>query len=300
MHKEEMRVLILGGSGMLGHKLWQLFHERFETMVTFRQSASAYSRYGLFDQERSIGDVSAGDFDAVTKAFARGRPEVVVNCIGIVKQDAAAKDPLTSINVNALFPHRLAELCRASGARLIHLSTDCVFSGRAGNYDEGAPSDAEDLYGRTKLLGEVSGANCLTLRTSMIGRELSGSQGLVEWFLSQEGKTVRGFRRAVFSGFTTQALAETIAWIIESHPQLEGVWHVAAEPITKFDLLMLIRERANLSIEIEPDDTFLCDRSLNAARFRQATGFVPPTWSDMISKMFQDSTPYKELRRSRC
>jgi dTDP-4-dehydrorhamnose reductase len=295
-----MKVLILGGSGMLGHKLWQVCAERFSTFVTFRQPASAYAHYNLFERERAIGNVSASDFDAVTKAVAEVRPQVVVNCIGIVKQDAAAKDPVASISINALFPHRLAELARAAGARLIHLSTDCVFSGRDGNYNEDDSSDAADLYGRTKLLGEVGGKGCLTLRTSMIGRELTGSQGLVEWFLSQQGKTVRGFRRAVFSGFTTHALAETIAWIIEEHPSLEGVWHVAAEPVTKFDLLTLIKEQGGLNIDIEPDETFVCDRSLNADRFRQATGFVPPKWSDMISQLFQDSTPYNEFRRSHC
>lgn len=295
-----MRVLILGGSGMLGHKLWQVFRGRFDAFVTFRQSASAYAHFNLFDSARSVGGVAANDFDSVTKAFAVVKPQAVVNCIGIVKQDAAAKDPVTSINVNALFPHRLAQLCGASNARLIHLSTDCVFSGRAGNYSEEDATDAADLYGRTKLLGEVAGENCLTLRTSMIGRELAGSHGLVEWFLSQEGKTVRGFRRAIFSGFTTQALAQTIAWIIEEQPELQGIWHVAAEPINKFDLLTLIKERARLQIEIEPDETFACDRSLDAGRFRRATGFVPPSWSDMISALIQDSTPYKELRRSRC
>ena len=296
-----MRVLILGGSGMLGHKLWQTFAERFDTFVTFRQPAHAYARYNLFDQSRSVCNVGARDFDALTKAFAQARPQVVVNCIGVVKQDAAAKDPLTSISINALFPHRLAQLCRASGARLIHLSTDCVFSGRGGNYNEDASPDAEDLYGRTKLLGEVGGPGCLTLRTSMIGRELAGAHGLVEWFLSQRGQqSVRGFRRAVFSGFTTRALAETIAWIIEEHPSLEGVWHVAAEPINKFDLLTLIKEKAGLDVEIEPDESFICDRSLNAERFRQTTGFVSPKWSDMISQLFQDPTPYNEFRRSHC
>ena len=220
-----MRVLILGGSGMLGHKLWQTFRGRFDAYVTFRQPAGAYARTGLFDPARSIGGVSAGDFDSVTRAFARARPEAVVNCVGIVKQDAAAKDPSTSIAVNALFPHRLAALCGAAGARLVHLSTDCVFSGRGGNYSEADDPDASDLYGRTKLLGEVGGENCLTIRTSMIGRELSGAHGLLEWFLSQEGGRVRGFRRAVFSGFTTGALAGLLARVVGERPELSGVWH---------------------------------------------------------------------------
>jgi dTDP-4-dehydrorhamnose reductase len=285
---------------MLGHKLCQVFEGRFQTYATFRQNANELAQMGLFDSSRAIGNVSANDADSVTRAVASTHPAVVVNCIGVVKQDSAAKDPLTSITINALFPHRLAQICRAAKARLIHLSTDCVFSGRVGSYKEDDPADAEDLYGKSKFLGEVSGESCLTLRTSMIGRELCGSQGLVEWFLSQQGKSVRGFRRAIFSGFTTRSLAEIIARIIEEHTELEGVWHVAAEPINKFDLLTLIKEMGGLNIHIEPDEIFACDRSLNGARFRQATGFVPPSWSDMISQLFQDTTPYAEIRRSHC
>jgi dTDP-4-dehydrorhamnose reductase len=285
---------------MLGHKLWQTFRDRFDTYVTFRQSAASYAGHVIFDQSRALGGVSAQDFDSVVSALSRVRPEVVVNCIGIVKQDAAAKDALASISINALFPHRLARLCQATGVRLLHLSTDCVFSGRRGSYEEVDAADAEDLYGRSKLLGEVAAENCLTIRTSMIGRELAGAHGLLEWFLSQRGQSVRGFRRAIFSGFTTLALSEIIASIINDHAQLQGVWHVAAEPISKFDLLTLIKETADLEIEIEPDESFVCDRSLNDERFRRATGFVPPSWSAMISQLFQDTTPYAQIRRSHC
>ena len=295
-----MKVLILGGSGMLGHKLWQTFRDRFDTYVTFRQQMAASLIPGIFDAAHSIDGVTAQDFDSVVRAFARVRPDVVVNCIGIVKQDAAAKDPVVSISVNALFPHRLAELCGAANARLIHLSTDCVFSGQKGDYRESDSPDAADLYGRTKLLGEIGSRGCLTLRTSMIGRELRGSQGLVEWFLSQQGKSVRGFRHAIFTGFTTPALAEVIARIIEERRELEGVWHVATEPISKLDLLMLIKKAGGLDIQVEPDETFFCDRSLNSTLFRQATSFVPPSWSDMISQLFKDTTPYKEIRRMHC
>ena len=293
-----MRVLILGGSGMLGHKLRQTFAPRFDTYVTFRGAPGDYERTGLFDQSRTLGGVSAQDFDSVARVFARLRPEAVVNCIGVVKQDAAAKDPLKSIEVNALFPHRLAQLARASGARLVHLSTDCVFTGREGNYDERAKPDAEDLYGRTKLLGEVGGENCLTIRTSMIGRELAGAHGLLEWFLSQEGKRVRGFRRAVFSGFTTLALAEVIATVLSEHESLSGVWHVAADPVNKFDLLSLVKEIYGLRVEIEPDESFVCDRSLDGSRFREETGIIAPSWPEMIGRMRADPTPYNEIRRA--
>ncbi len=199
--------------------------------------------------------------------------------------------------MNSLFPHRLAQACGAAQARLIHISTDCVFSGQRGNYSEDNITDAEDLYGRTKALGEVDYGNNLTIRTSMIGRELQGSHGLIEWFLGQQGKTVRGFKRAIFSGFTTNALAKIIGEVISDQPELRGTWHVAAEPINKFDLLSQVQETYGLDIEIEPDETFVCDRSLNAERFRNETGMAAPSWPDMITEMRADDTPYDELRR---
>jgi dTDP-4-dehydrorhamnose reductase len=294
-----MRVLILGGSGMLGHKLRQTFAPRFDTCATFRGAPEAQARLPLAAESQAVGGVSAEDFDTVARAFELARPEAVVNCVGIVKQDAAAKDPVASITVNSLFPHRLAALCRGAGARLVHLSTDCVFSGRGGNYSEADAPDAGDLYGRTKLLGEVGGEGCLTVRTSMIGRELSGAHGLLEWFLSQEGGRVRGFRRAVFSGFTTPALAEVLARLLSEHKGLSGVWHAAADPINKFDLLSLVKEVYGLRVEIEPDETFACDRSLDGSRLREATGIRAPSWPEMIAALREDPTPYDEIRAGR-
>ena len=292
-----MKVLILGGSGMLGHKLWQVLSNRFETYVTLRQRFGYYGKYGLFDPARTIIEVSADDFDSVVRAVDRVGPDTVVNCIGIVKQSQLAQDPLTSIFINALFPHRLAKVCRERGIRLIHISTDCVFSGRKGNYKESDVSDAEDLYGRTKLLGEVDYEGCLTLRTSMVGREIETSNGLVEWFLSQKGKTVNGYKRAIFSGFTTYALSEIISKVIIEQPDLRGVWHVAAQPISKFDFLMLVNEVYRLKIQIKPEETVVTDRSLDATHFREATGFIPPDWRDMIEQMHRDPTPYSQIRR---
>jgi dTDP-4-dehydrorhamnose reductase len=292
-----MKVLILGGTGMLGHKLWQTCAPRFDTYATVRLSAQASDRAGIFDGSRLLGDVSVEKLASVAQAVDRVQPDVVINGIGIVKQHRAGGDPLTNIAINALFPHRLAQLCGAAGIRLIHVSTDCVFSGRKGHYVESDTPDADDLYGRSKLLGEVDRGNCLTLRASMIGRELRGAHGLLEWFLGQEGKTVRGFTRARFSGFTTAALASVIGDIIADHQTLRGVWHVAADPISKFDVLSLVRDTFGLDVEIEPDDTVVCDRSLAADRFRQATGFAPRPWPDMIDRMAKDPTPYEEIRR---
>lgn len=294
-----MTVLVLGATGMLGHKLMQVLASRGEVVGTVQRRAKEYSDYPIMGRLHLLGGVQAETFDSVVRAVAAVRPAVVVNCIGIVKQVSAAKDPIASIAVNALFPHRLAQLCRATDARLIHVSTDCVFSGRKGNYLESDYPDAEDLYGRTKLLGEVAYEGCITLRTSMIGRELDTSHGLIEWFLARDGEHVQGYRRAVFSGLTTNALADTIARLISGHPQMYGIWHVASQPISKFDLLSLVQQVYGLSIQIDPDDALVCDRSLNAERFQRATGLVPPDWRDMIEQMYRDSEPYAEIRRTR-
>lgn len=293
-----MKVLILGGSGMLGHKLVQVLSQPFDVYATFRRDPAAYARFGIFDPDRSIGGVHAEDDASIADAIARTQPDVIVNCIGIIKQSSAAKDPIPSIAINALFPHRLAALAHSAGARMIHISTDCVFDGARGGYRETDNADATDLYGRTKHLGEVTSPGALTLRTSIIGRELEGAHGLVEWFLSQQGGEVNGFRKAIFSGLTTIALAGIIARLIADHPALEGLFQVAADPINKFDLLTLVREECSLDIAITPDDEFHCDRSLDGSRFRNATGLVAPTWPEMIAAMCNDSTPYAELRRS--
>ncbi|HET8629328.1 MAG TPA: SDR family oxidoreductase [Thermomicrobiales bacterium] len=289
------RVLILGGTGMLGHKLWQVCRAYFDTSITVRTDDVARLPRAIFDPDRAIPGVAATDFDSVVRAFAAVRPTVVVNCIGIVKQRRAAQDALASIAVNATFPHRLALLCRATGTRLIHVSTDCVFSGRRGAYTESDLPDPLDLYGRTKLLGEIEDG-ALTIRTSLIGRELSTSQGLIEWFLSRRGGAVPGFRRAIFSGLTTSALAEAIAALIREAPLLTGIWHVAAAPIAKYDLLALVRDAIRLDIELLPDERVAIDRSLDGTRFSAATGWRAPSWPEMVAALAGDPTPYGDLR----
>src|SRR5690606_21826409 len=234
-----MRILILGGAGMLGHQLVAALKADFEVWATLRGSAPASAPPALFDPRRTIGGIDVLNVDALTGVMATVRPDAVINCIGIIKQLAAAKDPLLSVAINSLLPHRLHRLCRAAGARLIHFSTDCVFSGRKGNYSEEDPSDALDLYGRSKFLGETAGEGALTIRSSIIGHELGTASGLVEWFLSQRGKRVQGYRRAVFSGFTTHEMARIVRRVLTQHPDLSGTLQVSSEPINKYDLLML-------------------------------------------------------------
>lgn len=281
-----MNVLIIGATGMLGNAMIRLLSEKADWQVFgTARSESAMRLFPSGIAARLILGVDVEQHDSLIKTFTRVRPDVVINCVGIVKQLANAEDPLQAIPINALLPHRLAQLCELAGARLVHISTDCVFSGEKGNYRETDPCDAKDLYGKSKFLGEVAYLHTVTLRTSIIGHELQSTHGLVGWFLSQSGRC-KGYTQAIFSGLPTVVLAQIIRdWVIP-RPDLSGVYHVAAQPISKYDLLKLIASVYGKQIEITPDDKLAIDRSLNAERFHEATGYVAPEWPQMIKTLF--------------
>jgi dTDP-4-dehydrorhamnose reductase len=293
----KMRIAVLGATGMLGHKVYQVCKERFDTWAIGRMPHDEVSTYALFPESRYIGGIDACDMGSVTKAFAIARPDAVVNCIGIIKQSPLASDPLASLEVNALFPHKLAALCKDIDARLIHISTDCVFSGHKGMYTEDDTADPVDLYGRSKYLGEVTGDKCLTLRTSIIGREIGSCNGLLEWFISKRSKTVKGYSCAIFSGLTTIAMARIIADIINDSKKLEGLYQVSSAPISKYELLCMLNNALDLNVSIEQDMQVVVDRSLDSTRFWNTTGFIPPCWEDMISELANDPTPYDDWHR---
>lgn len=279
------KILILGAAGMLGNAAYRLFAASpgFEVIGTIRGRAPAELEQSA--TARLLEGVNATDQDGLVRVFGEARPDLVINCIGVVKQLSAAKDPLVSITLNALLPHRLAELCAAAGARLVHVSTDCVFDGRKGNYKETDPSNAEDLYGKSKFLGEVDYPNAITLRTSIIGHELNSAHSLVDWFLSQAGPMVKGYRKAIYSGLPTVELARVIRDVVIPHPELHGLWHVAAEKIDKFELLKLVAREYGKTIDILPDDAVSIDRSMDGSRFQAATGYVAPAWPELIARM---------------
>ncbi|MHB8076885.1 dTDP-4-dehydrorhamnose reductase family protein [Desulfosporosinus fructosivorans] len=283
------KVLILGGAGMLGHTLLRHLSvdSNLDVYATVRSAKELASWFPMDWMKKVSRDVDVLDSDVLTKVFTDISPDLVVNCIGVIKQVPEAQDPLTTITMNALLPHKVALLCRTIGARLIHVSTDCVFDGEKGKYSERDVSNAHDLYGRTKLLGEVAYPPCVTIRTSIIGHELKGNYGLVEWFLSQE-KKVPGFRKVIYSGFPTVELARIIRDYVIPNSDLTGLYHVSSNPISKYELLELIKVQYGKKIEIEAEDSFRLDRSLDSSRFRSLTGYNPPSWPDLVQRMHQD------------
>jgi dTDP-4-dehydrorhamnose reductase len=287
-----MKILILGGDGMLGHQLFRQWCSRHDVYVTLRGESTMTSAFARLAASNAFPSVDVRSIDAVVSCISNLRPDAIVNAVGIVKQGLLAKDVLLNLEINALFPHRLARVAQVIGARVIHFSTDCVFSGRRGGYTENDSPDPEDLYGRTKLLGELAYPNCITLRTSIVGRELLRKTALLEWFLAQRG-TVRGFTRAIYTGFTTIEFARIVERLLVDHPTAEGLWHVSSEPISKFDLLGLFRDHFGLDTQIAPDATFLCDRSLISDRFRSTFGYTPPAWTDMVAELAQDNGFYQ-------
>lgn len=285
--EKNIKILVLGVTGMLGNTVFRLFSESSGYEVV--GSARSKNVYKFFPQnlaKRVICDVNVDNVDDLIVLFERSKPDIVINCIGLVKQIVEADDPLRAIPINSILPHRLARLCKLVGARLIHLSTDCIFSGDKGMYTEHDESDARDLYGRSKYLGEINSSNSITLRTSIIGHELSGTRSLVDWFLAQEG-IVKGYRRAIFSGLSTLEVARVIRDFVIPFPQLTGVYHLSVDPIDKFTLLNLIAKIYDKSVVIIPDDNLIIDRSLDSNRFRLATGFSPKSWRQLITEMYE-------------
>ncbi len=280
-------VLVLGANGMLGNAVLRLFAASSGYQVFGSVRSSAAIRHLPSDLHTCvITGIDVENSDSLARLFAEVHPDVVINCIGLVKQLASSKDPLAAIVINALLPHRLARLCEVAGARLVQMGTDCVFSGAQGLYTETDISDATDLYGRSKYLGEVDYPHAITLRTSIIGHELDGARSLVGWFLAQEG-SVNGFKRAIFSGLPTVEIARVIRDHVIQHPELHGLYHISAEPINKFDLLTLVAQTYAKTIDIRPDEQLVIDRSLDSTRFRHATGFVPKPWPELVRTMHE-------------
>lgn len=284
-----MKILILGVTGMLGNAVFNVFSKNttYEVFGTTRSPSSLHF-FSDVDKKQIITGVDVLDVDSLLNVFKHVKPELVINCIGITNKQSNINDPLVALPINAMLPHRLSTICATTEARLIHVSTDCVFSGEKGNYNESGRSDADSLYGQSKYLGELhTQQHAITLRTSIIGHGLSTHDGLIDWFLLQEG-CVKGYTKAIFSGLPTVVLAKIMMDVVVPNPSLSGLYHVSANPIDKFKLLSLVSEKYEKDIKIIPDDSLVIDRSLDSSRFTQATGYIAPRWNELIKTMYEN------------
>ncbi len=282
-----MRILVLGGDGMLGHQLLRLLRAQHEVKVTLRQEFQAYAGDALFSSRNAFAGVDVRVSDRVLAVLSEFHPDAVVNAVGIVKQRPDGLDVIPNLEINALLPHRLALICRAIGSRFIHISTDCVFSGNRGHYREDDRPDPVDIYGHSKLLGEVSSEGAITLRTSIIGLGLYRKTSLIDWFLRQDTR-IPGYRNAIFSGFTTKELSRVIEMLLVKHPRASGLYHLSSSTTSKYDLLVRLKEKLGRETEIIHDDAVRIDRSLDSTRFRREFSYAPPTWDEMLDELAAD------------
>jgi dTDP-4-dehydrorhamnose reductase len=281
------RILVVGASGMLGHEAVRVLAPDFEVWGACRDP-HVLPDLGV-PASRLIAGLDAADHTGARRIVQKTRPDLVINAVGIVKQRPDAHAAIPSIEVNSLWPHVLADACARESARMVHVSTDCVFSGSGGGYREEDVPDAFDLYGRSKLLGEVTDReNVVTLRTSIIGWQLGEPTGLVAWFAAHRGEALRGYRKAVFSGLTTRALAEVVRDVVIPDETLSGLWHVSADPIDKYALLTCLAGHLGWDVDITPSDEPIIDRTLDSTRFRGRTGWGPPRWDEMLKVLAAD------------
>ena len=278
-------ILVAGATGLIGNTIYRYLSENSNLSVFGSvRNSSVKSLFSPFNAKKLQSELEAFDYEKWNRIFRKIKPDVVINCVGITKHHYSGSDPLIAIPINSYFPHYLNSLCLEYGARLIHISTDCVFSGNEGDYLETDTPNSKDLYGHTKALGEINKAPSITLRTSTIGHELQSTLGLLDWFLAQKG-ACNGYKNAFFSGVTTIELAKIIERYIIPNHQLQGLYHVGSNKISKFDLLSIIAKEYSKKIEIIPDVQFKIDRSLNSCRFTDETGYKPPTWNQLIKEM---------------
>jgi len=293
------RVLVLGVNGLIGHTMYRkLKQEGFEVFGTMRRAKIEFMQYDFLQADTIIDGLDVQEISNVSEVILQIQPSVVVNCIGITRRKDEISNSIQAIKINALLPHQIAKICQDMSIRMIHLSTDCVFSGDFGLYTEDSIPDASDMYGRTKAMGEVlDNPNCLTLRSSFLGTEISDRTELLEWLLSQKGRTIKGYTKAIYSGVSTVYLSSVITEILRHYPQLSGLYQIAPDtPISKYDLLCIAKNAFNIDVEIVENDSFVSDKSLSGARLKKVMNYRVPSWHDMLQELAEWDLDKRNMR----
>lgn len=284
-----MKILIFGATGMIGHRVWLGAKEKWSNEVygVSRRPSSEFKDYNIYDHNL-MSNVDVTNWQEVEKILTKIKPDVIVNALGITIRKTEIADIDTALTVNSFFPKRLLKWSQENNSRVIHFSTDCVFDGGQGSYLETSQPTAKDNYGRTKFLGEIEGKNALTLRFSCIGRELYAHSELLDWFLAQKGKKIKGYSQAMYSGVTTHVIARETCRMIDQFPDLNGVYQISSTAISKYDLLCMAKINFQLDVEIEKFENYISDKTLNCDKYRRETGFTPASWKEMMDELSSD------------
>lgn len=292
-----MRIIILGVSGLIGHKLLQELSQDFEVFGTLHKLKSQYGDLNLFSGNNIIENIDVKEFEILKGILNAVNPDVILNCVGITKRKSDINNPIDVISVNSVFPHLLADWAKKNYKRVIHFSTDCVFNGKEGNYTEKSLTNAEDIYGRTKAFGEINYAHTLTIRSSFIGQELFGKTELLEWFLAQKGSTILGYKNTLYSGISTIFMSKVVREIILNYPNLSGLYNLASnKPISKYDLLCLAKNKFNVDVSILPNYDHIHTPTLNASKLNKEINLKVPSWEEMMSELAFSSTTKSNLK----
>jgi len=287
-----IKILILGSTGLIGSTLLKYFSKKnnFKCYGGIQKKSDTIKLKNI--KNIKLYKINYKKKRDIIKVFNQIKPDLIINCIGVTKQLVQKKKISEILRVNSVLPHYFAQIVNLQKKiRLIHFSTDCVFSGTKGKYRETDLPDAQDIYGRSKLLGELSYPNTLTLRTSCIGHELQTKYGLLNWFLDQK-KSVKGYKNAIFSGLTSLEIAKVLYKFIIPNKNLEGLYHLSGKKISKYDLLNLIKKVYKKDIKININKNVKINRSLNSNSLQQITGYKPSGWNKIIKEMFE-FTNYK-------
>ena len=295
-----MRILVLGGTGLIGNRLTRQLRQNADVYASTRTSSVEMPMLeNILEPNKWIFGLDATDFQFLEAKIKRLKPDVIVNCVGVVKQQINSKNVEATILLNSVLPWRLSRFAEKYDFKLINFSTDCVFSGEVGKYKESSTPDAVDLYGRSKILGELNNAHVLTVRTSFVGREIKTFINLFEWVQRCRSNKIVGYKRVIYSGLTTQAISEVIEKLIFDFSELTGLWHISSEPISKYDLICMLNNSLNLKLDIESSEEIFCDRSLDSTAFASKTGLAVPNWITMVERYALEQEWYESILKNK-
>ena len=287
---------------MLGHQMWRRVNEwakgsSHQVFGTVRKSKDHYQALGLPNTQNLFDGVDVGEFKKLDALLNQIKPSIVINCAGITLRKKDLSDIEKCYQLNGMLPQFVGQWCNTHDAKLFHFSTDCVYDGKKGSsYLESDMPSAFDHYGQSKYLGEASTGNSLTMRLSIVGRELENKTELVEWILSQKDKHAKGYNAVKYSGLTTAYVAREVIRVIEKYPEISGLYHVSSEPISKYEIMEKINAKFDLNIKIEKNNEIVSNKALDCSRYEKATGFQKPSWDQMIDDLFADREFYENLK----